>query len=155
MSSSHFYISTDMLPDANASREEWERRTVMLAGMLEQMTRSLYEYLRAAAPVLVSGEQIAGHMLGSIGLVAKGIHISGLVQLQKAGVEPLDAEDDQARLIADRLANPAISTDEREFLLALQQHRTECGTAHTFTGETPLADDTDFPAEGFVIGGDE
>lgn len=153
MTHQHYYITPEVLPAPNATDTEWVQRVTMLGEMIEQLTESTFILLSVYAPVLTDDSQPFRHMLGGLGLIGKGIALTGRAQLQKQGTEPLEARSDQLRIVRDRLADPTISPELRDALLTILAHNLE---ADREVGKQPTEPEqpSDFPDGGFIIGGE-
>lgn len=144
----HFYITPAILPQPDSTDTEWIQRVTMLASVGEELAKHIYLYLKAAAPVLVTEDTLLFHLLAGLGLTLRGVTATGERQLAKAGKEPLDATEEQARTIRDELAKPNLPPDLREALLTILAHNLNAEK------QRPSAEDSDWPAGGFVIGED-
>ena len=122
----HFIVCPAILPKPTDSFEEWAARSVMLADMAEQLAGTLFTWVRINVPMLADPDTLPAQLIAAVGVLMKGVRDSGRVQLQKAGIEPLDAKEDQANMARDRLADPATPADEREFLLGVLAHKLQC-----------------------------
>lgn len=143
----HFYITPDILPQPEDTDIEWIQRVTMLADMGEEVMKAIYTYLRINAPILVTDDQLLYHLIAGIGLVLRGISVTGTTQLEKVGKAPLDAEEEQGKLIRDELAKPNLPEDLREALLTILAHQLDAST------KQPVPD-SDWPVGGFTIGGE-
>lgn len=149
----HFYITPDILPKSDSSDTQWIQQVTMLAEMSEYAARTIFDYLNANAPVLLVQDQPLFHWLSGLGLLLRGIQVTGRAWQEKHGVQPLDAEEEQARLIRDELANPNLPADLREALLTILAHNLEASREGPKV-KSPEADAEEWPAEGVVIGED-
>lgn len=147
----HFYITPDILPKPDDTDTEWIQRVTMLSEMGEDVMRTIYTYLRINAPILVTEDQLLYHLIAGVGLVLRGIHITGSTQLEKVGERPLDAEEEQMRLIRDQLAAPNCPADIRDALLTILQHNLEATRERV---KQPPVEDAEWPSDGIVIGGE-
>lgn len=145
----HFYITPAILPKDGDSDTEWIQRVTMLADVGEQLARHIYMYLRAVAPIVMQEESLAWHLLAGLGLTLRGIAATGRERLEKAGTAPLDATEEQAKVIRDELARPGLNPELRDALLTILQHNLEHPPKPT------PAEDAEWPEGGFTIGGDE
>ena len=145
----HFYITPAILPQPDDTDTEWIQRVTMLAGVGEELAKNIFLYLRAAAPVLVTEDTALFHLLAGLGLTLRGVTATGERQLAKVGKEPLDATEEQARTIRDELGKPDIDPALRDALLTILAHNLEAGR------QQPPAEDSEWPAGGFVIGEDQ
>lgn len=147
----HFVVCPEIFPKPDDSPEDWMARTTMLAEMAEQLASAAYMWLRINAPILAQYDSLPAQLIASIGVVCRGIRDTGREQLEKAGIEPLNVEEDQARMARDRLANPATPIEEREFLLGMLAHKLECEsrqqTREPETSNSPLPADEEWPTE--------
>lgn len=143
----HFYVTPAVLPQPNDTDTEWIQRVTMLASLTEEILRTAYNYLQAAAPILVGDEQPLWHLMAGAGLLMRGVQATGSTQLEKRGLKPLDAKEEQLRIIRNELARPDINPELREALLGI--------LADNLRATPPPAEDNEWPAEGVVIGGDD
>lgn len=144
----HVYICPEAMPNAADGPEAWIQRVTLLCNEVDTMTRHVWNMLAANAPVLLNTE-IGAH-IGAIGLVVRSIEMVGTQMLEKFGMKPLDPLEDQKKLIRDQLADPATPAELRDFLLGILGHLNDLPD----TPKPPPAEATEWPEEGFVIGGE-
>lgn len=150
MEHQHFYITPAILPQPDDTDTEWIQRVTMLAGVGEELAKHIFWYLKAAAPVLVTEDTLLFHLLAGLGLTLRGIEASGTNQLAKIGLKPLSAQEEQSRTIRDELAKPNLDPRLRDALLTILAHNLEMDKQRQ-----PSAEDSDWPAGGFIIGESE
>lgn len=145
----HFYVTPDVLPKPDDSDTEWIQRVSMLAEMGEQLMRHAYTFLRINAPILVGSDQLTFHLMAGVGLLLRGIATTGERQLAKAGLKPLDVDEDQTRTVRDELAKPNLPPELRDALLTILAHNLEESGKRT-----PEPADDEWPEEIVIGGGD-
>jgi hypothetical protein len=121
----HFYVTPEVLPTPDATDTEWIQRVTMLSEMIEKLAESTFTMLLMYAPVLAGPNQPFSHLLGGMGLVCRGVAITGRQRLEKTGTAPLDLVEDQKRIIRDALAKPTCDPELREALLTILAHSLE------------------------------
>jgi hypothetical protein len=92
-------------------------------------------------------QNLAIYMAG-IGYTARGIAKAGRELLAKLGIEPLDALEEQKKLVREQIAKPDTPPELREHLLGI------LGFLNNLPDHHRPTEDTEFPAEGFTIGGE-
>lgn len=142
----HYYVTPAVLPRPDDTDTEWIQRVTMLGELSEQLMKTIYTYLRINAPILITEDQPLWHLIAGVGLLMRGVHTTGSNQLAKRGEQPLDVNDDQASIIRDELAQPNLNPELRDALLTILSNLLNAPAK-------PM--DTEWPAGGFVIGGEE
>lgn len=143
----HYYVTPAVLPRPDDTDTEWIQRVTMLGELSEQLLKTIYGYLQQSAPILVTPDQPLWHLIAGVGLIMRGVHITGARQLEKRGLKPLGVNDDQANIIRDELARPNISPELRDALLTILSDLLNAPTR-------PIEDD-EFPEGGFVLGAND